>query len=62
MNNLQKQLQLASYHLGLKTLNEALDNAEKIGNTKEIEKILKDIENLIDKNEKLQNEEKIWLH
>lgn len=62
MNNLQKQMQLVSYHLGLKTLNEAYEKAEKLGNEKQMQQILIDMENLIEKNKNLQNEEKIWLH
>ena len=62
MNSLQKKLQLASYHLGLKTLSEALEKAEKAQDEEKIAEVISNMEKLIAANEKLQNEEKIWLH
>lgn len=62
MNSLQKQLQLASYHLGLKTLSEALELAEKAQDEEKIKEVIKNMDKLIEANKKLQNEEKIWLH
>lgn len=62
MNNQQRQMQLMSYHMGLNALSEALELAEKAQDQKEIQRISLKIEELITKNEKLQNTEKIWLH
>jgi len=62
MNNQQKEMQKLSYQLGLKSLSEALEKAEKLSDDQKVSEILAQMEKLIDANEKLQNEEKIWLH
>ena len=62
MNNFQKQMAQMSYQLGLKTLSEALEKAEKLQDDVKVSEVLAQMEKLIDANEKLQNEEKIWLH
>ncbi len=62
MNNQHRQMQLMSYQLGLNTLSEALESAEKAQDEKEIARVTLALEKLIAKNEQFTNEEKIWLH
>lgn len=60
MNNQQRQMQLMSYRLGLNTLSEALELAEKAQDTKKIAEILDRIDKLVEKNESLQDT--VWIH
>jgi soluble cytochrome b562 len=62
MNNQQKEMQRLSYQLGLKTLSEALEKAEKLSDEQKVSEILAQMEKLINENERYHNEEKIWLH
>ena len=59
---MQKQMEEMSYQLGLKTLSEALELAEKAKDKQKVSEVLAQMEKLIEANEALQNEEKIWLH
>ena len=61
-SNMQKQMEEMSYKLGLKTLSEALELAEKAQDKQKVSEVLAQMEKLIEANEALQNEEKIWLH
>lgn len=60
MNNQQRQMQLMSYRLGLNTLSEALELAEKAQDTEKVAEILDRIDKLVEKNESLQDT--VWIH